>query len=77
MARIVQRQTYGQIRDLLFGDLRRTWEARLQTLETRLQTLEDKLDALRHQTRAEQHGQLSVLAEGIDQLGEHVRRLTR
>ena len=66
-----------KIRDLLFGELRRTWEARLHTLETRLQTLEDKLDAVRHETKSTQQGQLATLAEGIDQLGQHVRRLTR
>ena len=66
-----------QVRELLFGEMRRTWDARLQTLETRLQMLEDKLDALRHETRSEQHGQLAVLAEGVDQLGEHIRRLSR
>ena len=66
-----------RIRELLFGEMRRVWEARLQTLETRLQLLEDKLDALKHETKTAQQGQLSTLAEGIDQLGQHVRRLTR
>ena len=66
-----------QIRDLIIGDLRRTWDARLATLETRLQMLEDKLEAVRHETRADRQGHLSALAEGLDDLSQHVRRLTR
>jgi len=66
-----------RIRELLFGEMARNWDARLQTLETRLQTLEDKLDALKHESVADRQGQLAALAEGIDSLGQHVRRLTR
>ncbi len=66
-----------RIRDLLFGEMRREWDARLQTLETRLQMLEDKVDALRHESRADREEHLSALAQGIDELGLHVRRLTR
>ena len=66
-----------RIRDLILGDLRRTVEARLQTLEMRLQTLEDKVDAARHEARADRQDHLAALAEGIDELGQHVRRLTR
>ena len=66
-----------RIRDLLFGEMRRQWDARLMTLETRLQTLEDKVDALRHEARADRQEHLSALAQGIDELGLHVRRITR
>ena len=66
-----------RIRDLILGDLRRSWDARLHTLETRLQMLEDKLDALRHETQASRDEHLSALAAGIDELGQHVRRLGR
>jgi hypothetical protein len=66
-----------RIRELLFGDLRRSWEARLQTLETRLQMLEDKLEAVRHDAQADRQEHIAALAQGIDELGLHVRRLTR
>ena len=66
-----------RIRELLFGEMARNWDARLQMLETRLQTLEDKLDALKHESIADRQGQLAALADGIDSLGQHVRRLTR
>ena len=66
-----------RIRELILGDLRRSWDARLQTLETRLQMLEDKLDAVRHESLADRQEHLAALAEGIDELGQHVRRLTR
>ena len=66
-----------RIRDLILGDLRRGWDARLQTLETRLQMLEDKVDALRHETADARREHLSALAEGINELGQHVRRLGR
>ena len=65
-----------QIRDLIMGDLRRSWDARLATLETRLQMLEDKLDAMRHTVRADHDEHVAQLAAGIDDLGRHVRRLT-
>ena len=66
-----------RVRDLILGDLRRSVEARLQTLETRLQTLEDKVEAARHEARADRQDHLAALAQGIDELGLHVRRLTR
>jgi hypothetical protein len=66
-----------RIRDLLFGEMRREWDARLQTLETRLQTLEGKVDALRHQARTDREEHLNALSQGIDDLGQHLRRLTR
>ena len=66
-----------RIRELILGDLRRTWDARLQTLETRLQTLEGKVDALRHETQATREQQVAALAAGIDELGQHVRKLGR
>ena len=66
-----------RIRDLILGDLRRHWDARLHTLETRLQMLEDKVDALRHETAASREDHLTALAQGIDELGQHVRRLSR
>ncbi len=77
MGREVGDDSLDRIRDLLFGDLRRSWEARLQTLETRLQMLEDKLDAVRHDHRTDSQEQLAALAQGIDDLGQYVRRLTR
>jgi hypothetical protein len=70
-------ESMERIRDLLFGEMRRSWDARLQTLETRLQMLEDKVDALRHQARTDREEHLAALAEGIDDLGQHLRRLTR
>ena len=66
-----------RIRELILGDLRRSWDARLQTLETRLQMLEDKLNAVRHESLSDRQEHLAALAEGIDELGQHVRRLTR
>lgn len=75
--REVQDDSMDQIRDLILGDLRRHWDARLQTLETRLQTLEDKVDALRHETKAARQDHISALAAGIDDLGQHIRSLQR
>lgn len=66
-----------RVRELIVGDLRRTWEARLHTLETRIQVLEEKLDALRHETVSARDEQLAGLAQGIDDLGQFVRRLKR
>ncbi len=66
-----------RIRDIILGDLRRSWDARLHTLETRLQMLEDKVDALRHETAAARDDHLTALAQGIDDLSQHVRRLGR
>jgi hypothetical protein len=77
LAREAGDDSLDRIRELLFGDLRRSWDARLQTLETRLQMLEDKLDAVRHQHDADHREHLDALAAGIDDLGNHVRRLTR
>ncbi len=80
-ARDVQRDLHDdsmdQIRDLILGDLRRHWDARLHTLETRLQTLEDKLDAFRHEHKAARQDHISALAAGIDDLGQHIRSLAR
>lgn len=66
-----------QVRDLLFGEMRHKWDARLSALETRLETLENKLDALAHQLTDDRRREMSTIAEGIDELGRHVRRLTR
>ena len=76
-ARDLQDDSMDQIRDLILGDLRRHWDARLQTLETRLQMLEDKVDALRHETKAARQDHISALASGIDELGQHIRSLSR
>ena len=66
-----------RVRELIVGDLRRSWEARLHLLETRLQLVEDKLDALRHETAAGRDEQLSGLANGIEELGQFIRRMKR
>jgi polyhydroxyalkanoate synthesis regulator phasin len=66
-----------QVRDLLFGDLRRTWDARLQALETRLETLESKFEALTYNVTTERRAEMSTLAEGVDELSRHIRRLTK
>ena len=66
-----------QVRDLLFGELRHRWDARLSALETRLETLESKFDALSHQLTDERRQEMASLAEGVDELGRHIRRLTR
>lgn len=66
-----------QVRDLLFGDLRRIWDARLQALETRLGTLESKLEALTYDLDTNRRAELAQLAEGVDELGRHIRRLTK
>ena len=66
-----------QIRDLLFGEMRRTWDARLQALETRLGTLESKLEALSYDVTTERRAEMAILAEGVDELGRHIRRLTK
>lgn len=66
-----------KVRDLLFGELRHKWDARLSALETRLETLESKLDALAHQMTDDRRHEMATLAEGIDELGRHVRRLMR
>lgn len=66
-----------KIRELLFGELRHKWEVRLSALETRLGTLENKLDGLSHQVDSSRRHELATLAEGVDELGRHIRRLTR
>jgi CHASE3 domain sensor protein len=76
-ARDAQDDSMDQIRDLILGDLRRHWDARLQTLETRLQMLEDKVDALKHEHKTARQDHISALAAGIDDLGQHIRSLSR
>lgn len=66
-----------RVRELIIGDLRRGWEARMQNLETRVQQLEDKLDALRHDTASARDEQVAGLAHGIEELGQFIRRMKR
>lgn len=73
----VRDDSMERVRELIVGDLRRTWESRLHLLETRVQVLEEKLDALRHEAASARDEQLAGLAQGIDDLGQFVRRLKR
>ncbi len=73
----VQDDSMERVRELIVGDLKRSWESRLHLLETRIQVLEEKLDAVRHDAASARDAQIAGLAQGIDELGHYVRRLKR
>lgn len=77
-----------QIRDLLFGEFQREndrrmsqLEARIRDLDTdvhhRLDALQARLDAFAGETQAERLSTFDELARGIQELGEHIRRIPR
>jgi hypothetical protein len=61
-----------QIRDLLFGEVRRALEGRVAALEARLGALEARVEAVAR----DRSQSLEGLADGIAELGQHVRRLS-
>jgi len=77
-----------QIRELLYGDIRRRQEARLGALEARLRemelrverrldALEARMAALSGEVTGERRTAFDQLAQGIADLGERVKRLSR
>ena len=77
-----------QIRDLLFGEFQREHDQRASQLEVRIRDLESevhrrldalqaRLDAFAGESQAERRSTFDELARGIQDLGEHVRRIPR
>jgi TolA-binding protein len=86
--RDVADEKMDQIRDLLFGEFQRAHdqrvsqlEARIRDLDTevhrRLDALQARLDAYAGESQAERRSTFDELARGIQELGEHVRRIPR
>jgi hypothetical protein len=66
-----------QIRDLLFGDLKRQMDARFAAIETRLNTLEARVQAVSNESVATRRETLDDLSRGIGELGDYIRRIAR
>ena len=77
-----------QIRDLLFGEFQREHDQRASQLEVRIRDLESevhrrldalqaRLDAFAGESQAERRSTFDELARGIQDFGEHVRRIPR
>lgn len=77
-----------QIRELLFGDAQRTYDARIALLEARIRELEmtvhrrldaihARLETLAGESRAERQSTFEELARGVQDLGDRIRRIPR
>ncbi len=88
IGRDVADEKMDQIRDLLFGEFQREndqrmsqLEARIRELDTevhrRLDALQARLDAYAGESQAERRSTFDELARGINELGEHIRRIPR
>ena len=77
-----------QIRDLLFGEFQRHCDVRISQLEARIRNIENgvqhrldafqaRLDALAGEVQADRRSSFDELARGLQELGEHVRRIPR
>lgn len=77
-----------QIRDLLYGEFKRDSDARLALLEAHVRELETglhrKLDALgarleqmQAEIRSGRNSDLDGISQGLSELGERIRRLSR
>jgi hypothetical protein len=66
-----------QIRDLLFGEFRKQFDARLAVIEARVDTIERRLDAALATGETERRATLDELSRGVAALGEHIRRIPR
>ena len=64
-----------QIRDLLFGELKREIDQRFGAVETRLADLERRLSAARNEDEAKRRGMLDDIARGMSALGDHVKQI--
>ncbi len=69
-------QQMEQIRELLFGEMRRQIDARFAELEARMAALESRLGAMSGEIDADRRTAFDTLARGITDLGEQIRRAT-
>ena len=66
-----------QVRELLFGEMRREFESRLAVIDTRIGALEARFDAMSSQIDADRRSAFDAMAKGVGELGEQFRRLSR
>lgn len=73
-----------QIRDLLFGELKRdidarmaAFDARLVDLERRLAAARSELTAVRSEDETKRKAMLDDIARGVAALGDHVKQISR
>lgn len=64
-----------QIRDLLFGELKREIDQRFVAIETRLVDLERRLSAARNEDETKRRMMLDDIARGMAVLGDHVKQI--
>lgn len=65
-------QKMDQVRDLLFGEFRRSCEARLDAFEARLAQVEAKLSALAATTDQDRRGLIEDLAKAVGELSGRI-----
>ena len=68
-------QQMDQIRELLFGEMKREMDARLARMETRIGALEARLDAMAGEIENDRRSAFDVLARGITDLGDQIKRI--
>jgi uncharacterized coiled-coil protein SlyX len=77
-----------QIRELLFGDARRAYDARIallearireleMTLHRRLDTIQARLETLANETTVNRRATFEELARGVQDLGDRIRQIPR
>lgn len=66
-----------QIRDLLFGELRREIDQRIGAIESRVVDLERRLSAARTEDETKRRGMLDDIARGVAALGDHVKQIAK
>jgi hypothetical protein len=77
-----------QVRELLFGDTRRVYDARIALLEARIRELEmtvhrrldaihARLETLATDAQSDRRNSFEELARGVQDLGDRIRRIPR
>jgi CHASE3 domain sensor protein len=67
-------QQMDQIRELLFGEMRRQLDTRLSQLEQRVDAMEARIASMSGEIDADRRTAFDALARGISDLGEQIRR---
>ncbi len=69
-------QQMEQIRELLFGEMKRQADLRFAQIEARMDAMEARIGAMAAEVDAERRTSFDGLARGVSELGEQIRRLT-
>lgn len=69
-------QQMEQIRELLFGEMKRQADQHFAQIEARMDALEARVGAMAAEIDAERRTSFDSLARGVSELGEQIKRLS-